>query len=116
MPTNGQQHGEWSPPLVGRRARGMVANMRATHLLAAALLVLSACAPSNLEYDFDGDGWDDADDCGPEDPLVNPDAPDPYGDGEDTNCDGLDGLDADGDGFPGNEDLSDQENLWDCRG
>ena len=32
----------------------------------------------------------------------------------DTNCDGLDGLDADGDGYPGNEDLQDQTDLWDC--
>jgi hypothetical protein len=44
------------------------------------------------------------DDCldNPSDPLADstfPGAPDPAGDGADTDCDGTDGVDADGDGF-----------------
>jgi len=82
--------------------------------LLTAILILTGCPNQSGLYDFDGDGYIDAEDCGPEDPDVYPDAPDPYGDGIDTNCDGLDGLDADGDGYPGNEDLQDQPDLWDC--
>ena len=51
-------------------------------------------------YDFDGDGSADVLDCGPEDPLVFPGAPDLFGDGVDQDCDGHDGVDADGDGWP----------------
>ena len=79
-----------------------------------ALLLLLGCPAIEQRFDFDGDGVEDQLDCAPEDPAIYPDADDPYGDGQDTNCDGLDGLDADGDGYPGNEDLQDQPELWDC--
>ncbi len=98
-----------------RQSRVMLTCMRGLPLLLLLVsLHLTACPAGNVEYDFDGDGWDDSDDCAPEDATINPDADDPYGDGVDANCDGLDGLDADGDGYPGNEDLSDQPDLWDC--
>ncbi|HHO54176.1 MAG TPA: hypothetical protein ENK18_25720, partial [Deltaproteobacteria bacterium] len=48
-----------------------------------------------LCIDGDGDGYgigcDLGDDCAPTDPGISPGAADPYGDGLDTNCDGLDG-------------------------
>ena len=69
----------------------------------ALLALLSGCpAPSHdevVEPDRDGDGIVDAEDCGPDDPEVGPGQPDPPGDELDANCDGLDGTDADGDGF-----------------
>jgi formylglycine-generating enzyme required for sulfatase activity len=63
-------------------------------------------------YDFDADGSLDADDCAPSDPLIHPGADDPHGDGIDQNCDGGDGIDLDGDGYPSNLDLGDP--LLDC--
>ena len=64
-------------------------------------LLLVACRPqASPNYDFDGDGHFDTEDCGPEDPLVFPGAADPCGDGVDQDCDGQDGLDSDGDGYP----------------
>jgi hypothetical protein len=68
-----------------------------TWLAACALVGCSAGA-----VDFDGDGVPDESDCAPEDAAVRPGAADPWGDGVDTDCDGLDGLDADGDGSPAN--------------
>lgn len=48
--------------------------------------------------DYDADGWSgEAGDCANDDPAYNPAAADPVGDGRDTNCDGVDGVDADGD-------------------
>ncbi|MCP4869195.1 MAG: hypothetical protein GY898_10810 [Proteobacteria bacterium] len=67
--------------------------MRPLILLASVLLV--ACGGGVL--DFDGDGIPDASDCAPEDPERGA-ALDPFGDGIDQNCDGTDGIDADGDG------------------
>ncbi len=57
------------------------------------------CVPT----DDDGDGFDDCfqADCDDEDPSVHPGAEDPIDDGVDQNCDGVDGVDADGDGFAG---------------
>lgn len=60
--------------------------------------------------DDDGDGYGQGegcldDDCDDEDPAAWPGAPDPWDDGSlssDTDCDGVDGVDADGDGSPGN--------------
>ena len=68
-----------------------------------ALLSLSGC-PSTVDlYDFDGDGELDATDCGPADPSIYPGAPDEVDEaGIDSNCDGADGIDSDGDGFPAN--------------
>ena len=51
-------------------------------------------------WDDDGDGFSEFDgDCGDLDPDVFPGAEDIFGDDEDTNCDGVDGVDADSDGF-----------------
>jgi len=50
-------------------------------------------------YDFDGDGSADEDDCDSADPNIYPGAEDRYGDGIDQNCDGVDGIDSDGDGY-----------------
>ncbi len=56
------------------------------------LLLWSGCPTDPThEFDFDGDGWDDEDDCEPDDPGVHPEADDPYGPGGDPNCDGVDG-------------------------
>ncbi len=86
-------------------------DLRAAVLLLAA--ALSACTTqSPLRYDFDGDGVLDADDCQPADADAYAGAPDPYGDGQDTNCDGADGVDADGDSYPGNVD--EDEPFHDC--
>jgi len=64
-------------------------------------LLLAGCASSSAGlYDFDEDGFQDQDDCDPADPSVYPGAPDPYGDGIDQDCDTLDGVDHDGDGYP----------------
>ncbi len=71
---------------------------RALTLLAAAALV-AGCPARPDDFDYDGDGSLDADDCSPMDPAVHDGADDPPGDGLDTNCDGVDGLDADGDGW-----------------
>ncbi len=65
--------------------------------------------------DGDGDGFGDGGetlcsqgavqvgddtDCDDSSDAVYPGAPDPYGDGIDSNCDGADGVDSDGDGEP----------------
>ncbi len=78
-----------------------------------------ACADCNDDnddvagLDDDGDGFDPCTgDCDEADPLVRPDAPDPWGDALDDNCDGVDGTDLDGDGFPGDADPGDP--TWDC--
>ena len=66
-----------------------------------ALLVLAACGPTDQPLlDSDGDGSPDAADCAPQDPSIYPFAPDPWGDEVDQDCDGADGVDADGDGYP----------------
>jgi len=62
--------------------------------------------------DTDNDGVNDAQDCAPNDPDVHVGAPDPFGDGRDTDCDGFDGVDRDGDGYPSNVDALDP--LRDC--
>jgi len=92
------------------------------------------CVPDPLEVDDDGDGWmecegdcddddvalnlDDLDgdgaatcggDCDDGDVGVGPAVPDPWGDGLDPNCDGADGIDADGDGYPANATGPDQD-------
>ena len=61
-------------------------------------LVLMGCGGDALP-DFDGDLVPDSIDCAPTDAAVFQGAPDPWGDGLDTNCDGLDGTDGDGDGY-----------------
>ena len=49
--------------------------------------------------DADGDGFESDEDCNDDDAMVNPDADDTVGDAVDNNCDGIDGLDTDGDGY-----------------
>ena len=77
-----------------------------------ALLATAGCSsPGEVLHDFDGDGSLDADDCGPDDDTIYPGAADSFGDGIDQDCDGNDGVDADGDGYAsaasGGEDCSD---------
>jgi hypothetical protein len=50
------------------------------------------------QYDCDGDGYDDVDDCAAEDPAIHPDAEDAWYDGVDSDCDLRDDYDQDGDG------------------
>ena len=51
------------------------------------------------DNDCDGDGWMLTEECDDSDPAIEPnDAPDPFGDCIDANCDGNDG-DEDGDGY-----------------
>jgi hypothetical protein len=70
----------------------------------AALIVLIAFAVAGCDqgtslYDLDGDGSPDSVDCAPEDPRVFPANVDPVDpEGIDGNCDGVDGIDSDGDG------------------
>ncbi len=62
--------------------------------------------PDDL-YDFDGDRAIDDRDCAPQDPNISPLLPDRYGDGIDQNCDNVDGVDSDNDGFAGVVDCND---------
>ncbi len=64
------------------------------------LLALGCDVGSDVLLDFDGDGVLDADDCDPGDGSIFPGAPDPYGDDIDQDCDAVDGVDYDGDGYP----------------
>jgi hypothetical protein len=73
--------------------------------LAALWLLLPACFAGQAKYDSDGDGWDDSMDCDPADPAVSPGAEDPHGDGVDSDCDGTDGVDRDGDGHAANAEV-----------
>jgi len=73
-------------------------------LLTVLLVILGGCGDSGNKdagpgADADGDGFSGADDCDDSDAAVNPDANDTVGDGVDNNCDGLDGMDLDSDGF-----------------
>lgn len=65
------------------------------------LAFLFACAPEPAEppVDLDGDGFSPPEDCNDDARLVNPDAEDEHGDEIDQNCDGVDGVDLDGDGW-----------------
>jgi hypothetical protein len=68
--------------------------------LLAAVAWLSGC-PSTGEqrFDTDGDGFEDAQDCGPSDASIHPGAPDSADDDVDQDCDGVSGVDDDGDGY-----------------
>ena len=70
-------------------------------ILIAALLFSSSLVTAAV-YDYDGDGVTDDHDCAASNSAISPMADDEYGDGKNTNCDGVDGVDADGDGFAGN--------------
>ncbi len=68
-------------------------------LLAGIVFTTAACTPPELR-DGDGDGFTPlAGDCDDESTLIAPGRNDQVGDGVDQNCDGLDGVDEDGDGF-----------------
>ena len=78
------------------------------------VLALGCNSPGEVLQDFDGDGSLDANDCDPADELIFPGASDAYGDEVDSNCDGSDGIDSDGDGYPSNSDLAGEADLYDC--
>jgi hypothetical protein len=60
--------------------------------------------------DLDGDGYlSCGSDCDDQDAAVHPLAFDALGDGVDTNCDGIDGIDADGDGYAQGVDCDDSD-------
>ncbi len=79
-------------------------------------LVLTAC--DTAESDFDNDGVSDLLDCDPQDPAIYPGAPDPWGDGVDSDCgdcpdlEVADGVDVDCDGYPSNVDRDHER--YDC--
>ena len=84
----------------------MLGGMRGLRpLLLILLLLLVGCPGVAREFDFDGDGTDDNEDCAPEDPAIHPGADDPFGVGGDTDCDGADGIDRDGDGHASNAEV-----------
>ena len=58
----------------------------------AAALVGNAqlgCSQQNQQFDFDGDGWQDSQDCDPHNEDINPDALEDCLDDQDNDCDGL---------------------------
>jgi len=75
--------------------------MRSRRLLALSCLalLLAGCPDTNQRLDFDGDGSEDADDCAPSDPTIFPQAQDTTDNGVDNNCDGVPGIDTDGDSY-----------------
>ncbi len=76
---------------IGSGARGELSNT-------AGRLIQPVGTISGSPVDQDGDGFLEADgDCYDLDARIAPGAPDTVGDGRDFNCDGADGIDADGD-------------------
>ena len=81
-------------------------------VLGLLLLALTGCARDvDVIWDIDEDGSQDRDDCKPSDPAIHPGADDPYGDGIDQNCDGVDGnaVDQDRDGYSSAVDCDDND-------
>ncbi|MBI2892270.1 MAG: hypothetical protein HYY06_01870 [Deltaproteobacteria bacterium] len=62
-----------------------------------------------LPEDLDCDGWLEPEDCWEGIAAYHPGASDPPGDGQDSNCDGVDGVDADGDGWRVGGDCDDED-------
>ena len=56
-------------------------------LLCAWLLLLGGCTGA-VGFDFDGDGWEDANDCAPTDETIHPGADEVCGDALDNDCNG----------------------------
>ena len=84
-------------------------------LLLLLAVLLAACPSAPPTDDQDGDGVPDDEDCAPLAPAIRPGADDPYGDQIDQDCDGFDGVDRDGDGYPANvEDNLAYRDLQDC--
>ncbi len=79
--------------------------MGARTCLELAAVLLLGCAVA--EDDRDGDGVTDSLDCEPDDSDIHPWMYDPPDDGHDSNCDGTDGVDVDGDGWPARDDGAD---------
>jgi hypothetical protein len=82
--------------------------MRTGFVFALLALFLVACPPGGVKVDdtqapstdLDGDGYTEADgDCDDGDAEVHPGAVDMVGDDVDSDCDGIDGQDADADGY-----------------
>ena len=74
----------------------------------------SAEPSEEVTSDVDGDGITEEDgDCDDSNPNISPSATDLVGDDIDQNCDGIDGIDSDGDGYPsevsGGEDCDDTD-------
>ena len=84
------------------------------HLFSVLFALLLLGCPGDNTDDFDGDGASDATDCAPADPTIGPGFADPWGDGIDSDCDGSDGLDRDGDGFASNAMDTDEQRNRDC--
>ena len=59
--------------------------------------------PGSSVFDMDGDGFDNVDDCDDDEASTYPGAPDTWYDGVDSDCDGADDYDQDGDGFSSDE-------------
>jgi len=59
---------------------------------AFAMGLLLGCPGDDPHYDFDGDGWQDGDDCEPQDDTINPGADEQCSDGIDNDCDGAEDL------------------------
>ncbi len=91
-----------------------------------AMALATGCREAKIDYDFDGDGVDDEDDCEPQNADVFPGNMDICGDGVDVDCDSCggehpdgagDGIDGDCDGFPADpgEWLAQGScTVWDC--
>jgi len=84
-------------------------------MIPALLLLLGCGEPGPAAKDLsdaDGDGFAAGDDCDDGNKNIHPGASDIVGDGIDHNCDGVDGVDADGDGSAsedsGGDDCDDQ--------
>lgn len=73
--------------------------MTTNRLTLAALLLIGCPEVPPADLDADGDGFAADVDCNEDSAAFHPGAADPWGDDLDQNCDGVDGVDADGDGY-----------------
>jgi hypothetical protein len=88
-------------------------NSRFILIFSCVTSLLTGCSEKEIT-DVDGDGIEaDAGDCNDEDANISPSATDIVGDNIDQNCDGIDGTDADGDGYAsvasGGDDCADDD-------